>query len=102
MTPTSIEHILGIWEKLGPMERSILNTLAYRIYAGQRKYGQLDESKKDWTWEAAEEGLDQAVYLSCALVAFTEAQKRRYFQDLVGRDPEGPVLVDHEGPEGSH
>lgn len=84
MTPTSIEHILTVWEKLGPMERSILNTLAYRILKGQRDYGMLHENKKDWNWEAAEEGLDQAVYLSCALVAFTEASKRRYFGSLAG------------------
>lgn len=96
MTPTSIEHILGVWEKLGPMERSILNTLAYRILKGQRDYGQLHEKKKDWTWEAAEEGLDQAVYLSCALVALTEASKRRYFSGVVGGDLEGPAgIVDN-------
>ncbi len=82
MTPTSIEHILGVWEKLGPMERSILNTLAYRILAGQRTYGPLHEKKKDWTWEAAEESLDQAVYMACALVAFTEESKRKYVSNL--------------------
>lgn len=91
MTPTSIEHILVVWEKLGPMERAILNTLAYRILKGQRDYGQLHEKKKDWTWEAAEEGLDQAVYLSCALVAATEEAKRRYFGSLAG-----PSLVEED------
>lgn len=74
--------MLEVWEKLGPMERSILNTLAHRIYAGQRKYGMLHEAKKVWTWEAAEEGLDQAVYLASALVALTEESKRRYFATL--------------------
>lgn len=82
MTPTSIDTLLTVWEKLGPMERSVLNTLAHRLYAGQRKYGKLDENKKEWTWEAAEEGLDQAVYLASALVALTEQSKRRYFSSL--------------------
>ncbi len=84
MTPTSIEHILGVWEKLGPMERSVLNTIAYRLLAGQREHGLLDERKKVWTWETAEEAMDQCVYLAGAMVAFTEESKRRYFQGLKG------------------
>jgi hypothetical protein len=84
MTPTSIELLLQVWEKLGPMERSVLNTYAHRLYAGQRKYGMLHETKKDWTWEAAEECLDSSVYLSAALVALTEESKRRYFSSLDG------------------
>jgi hypothetical protein len=84
MTPTSIENLLTVWEKLGPMERSVLNTLAHRLHAGQRKYGPLTENKKEWTWEAAEEGLDQAVYLAASLVAATEEAKRRYFSGLDG------------------
>lgn len=71
-----------MWEKLGPLERSVLNTYAWRLYAGQRKYGQLEEDKKVWTWEAAEELLDAAVYLGAALVAATEQTKRRYFNTL--------------------
>lgn len=71
------------------MERAVLNTLAYRILKGQREYGPLHEKKKDWNWEAAEEGLDQAVYLSCALVALTEESKRRYFSGVVGGNVEG-------------
>lgn len=78
------------------MERSILNTLAYRILAGQRAYGELHEKKKEWNWEAAEEGLDQAVYLACALVAFTEDSKRRYFSELGG----GKTIVLEEPPTG--
>jgi hypothetical protein len=84
MTPTSVDSLLTVWEKLGMMERSVLNTLAWRLYSGQRKYGKLEENKKEWTWEAAEEGLDQAVYLAASLVAVTEAGKRRYFSELDG------------------
>lgn len=84
MTPTSIETLLECWEKLGKMERAVLTTLGWRLYAGQRKYGKLENNKKEWTWEAAEEGLDQAVYLAAALVAFTEDTKRRYFAELNG------------------
>lgn len=82
-----------MWEKLGPLERSVLNTYAWRLYAGQRKYGQLEEDKKVWTWEAAEELLDAAVYLGAALVAATEQTKRRYFNTL-------DASVSVQGPQG--
>lgn len=87
MTPTSIETLLEVWESLGPMERLVLNTYAWRLRAGQRKYGMLHEAKKEWTWEAAEECLDSSVYLSAALVAFTEESKRKYFAELDGIHP---------------
>lgn len=64
------------------MERSVLNTLAHRLLAGQRKYGQLEEGKKTWTWEAAEECLDSSVYLAAGLIALTESSRRRYFSSL--------------------
>lgn len=84
MDPTSIDMVLTCWEKLGPMERSVLATIAARLLAGQRKYGELEEGKKVWTWEAAEEHLDATVYLAAGLVALTEASKRRYIQSLEG------------------
>lgn len=99
MTPTSIESLLTVWEKLGMMERSVLNTLAWRLYAGQRKYGKLEENKKEWTWEAAEEGLDQSVYLAAALVTLTESGKRRYF---AGLDGVHPSVYQQEGMEPSN
>lgn len=81
------------------MERSVLNTIAWRLYAGQRKYGKLEETKKEWTWEAAEEGLDQSVYLAAALVALTEEGKRRYF---AGLDGVHPSVYQQEGVEPSN
>jgi hypothetical protein len=67
-----LERLLATWEKLGQGERNILLVFLMRLYAGQRKYGKLDTNKKDWTYEALEEALDMAVYMSCALQAKSE------------------------------
>lgn len=88
------------------MERSVLNSLAWRLRAGQRKYGKLHENKKVWTWEAAEEGLDQSIYLAAALVALTEGSKRRYFASLDDAarsvvDEDGDVIVFEQGDSGA-
>jgi hypothetical protein len=90
-----IDELLRIYEELGPLERKVLMTLVYRLYAGQRKYGKLEEGKKVWTWEAAEEAIDMAVYLSTSLVAVTEDTKRRYLADL----GESEVRADLTGNE---
>lgn len=66
------------------MERLVLATIANRLWAGQRLHGLLEEGKKEWTWEAAEEFLDSSVYLATALVSLTEASKRRYQMSLEG------------------
>ena len=62
-----LDRLLETWEKLGEGERNILLTFTMRLYAGQRKFGPLRRDKKDWKYEAIEEALDLAVYLSCAL-----------------------------------
>ena len=62
-----LDAILDIWEKLGPRERLILMTFGQRMLNGQRKYGKITVGKKDWTYEAIEEALDCAVYLTAKL-----------------------------------
>lgn len=62
-----LNNLLEAWENLGERERKILCTFAMRLWAGQRRYGQLTVGKKDWTYEAIEEALDASVYLACLL-----------------------------------
>jgi hypothetical protein len=82
-----LNQLLNVWEKLGRQERNILLTYAARIYAGQRKYGVFDSSKKrEWKWEAMEEVLDLSVYIGKALFEETEATRRRYLGTL-GLEP---------------
>jgi hypothetical protein len=64
-----LERLLDTWEKLGEGERNVLMVYVMRLYAGQRKFGKLSRTKRDWTYEALEEAVDAAVYLSCALEA---------------------------------
>lgn len=77
-----IERLLEVYEKLGPVERKVLCTLANRLYAGQRKYGPLQPGKKVWTWEAFEEAIDQNVYLTCGLLDATAESQRRYRSEV--------------------
>ncbi len=62
-----LDMILSLWEKLGERERKVLLTFANRMLAGQRRYGHLYVGKKHWGYEAIEEALDAAVYLSALL-----------------------------------
>lgn len=88
-----LDIVLDTWEKLGPVERRVLATLATRIYAGQRRYGLLEYNKKAWTWEACEEALDQSVYLACELLNATEEAKRRYRDEVNGETIGEPAPV---------
>lgn len=63
----NLETVLDLWEKLGPKEKMVLQTFGMRLYAGQRKYGQMLTDKKDWAYEAIEEALDASVYLTAML-----------------------------------
>ncbi len=62
-----LDRLLETWEKLGERERSVLLAFMLRLYAGQRRYGELSVGKKDWGFEAIEEALDASVYLTCML-----------------------------------
>lgn len=79
-----LEIILDMWEKLGVMEREVLSTLALRLYAGQRKYGKLEENKKPWTWETAEEAMDASVYLAAEMVRVTKLAMKKYESEVNG------------------
>ncbi len=63
----SVESLLDAWIRLAERERKVLCTLAWRLAAGQRKFGPLTVAKKDWTFEALEEVLDACVYMGAAL-----------------------------------
>lgn len=62
-----LENVLHVWEQLGEREKKVLATFAMRLYTGQRRHGLLTIDKKDWAYEAIEEALDAAVYLSAML-----------------------------------
>lgn len=83
-----LENILEIWETLGETEKKVLITFAFRLLAGQRKYGKLDlqTDKRAWTWEAAEEALDMSCYLAAELIHATEESRRKYFDGLKDED----------------
>lgn len=72
LRPMQIEQLLDTWEKLGVRERKVLLTIAMRLWAGQRRHGELSVGKKDWNYEALEEAMDASVYLACALNDRTE------------------------------
>ncbi len=72
MSTDHLENILTVWEKLGPREKRVLLTFAWRMATGQRKYGPMSLAKKDWTYEALEEVLDACVYMSAALCDKTD------------------------------
>jgi hypothetical protein len=63
----NLETVLELWEKLGPREKMVLQTFGMRLWAGQRKYGQLSVDKKDWAYEAIVVALDASVYLTAML-----------------------------------
>jgi len=63
----TVDQLLDVWEKLGVRERKVLLTVAMRLWAGQRRHGELVVEKKDWNYEALEEAIDASVYLACAL-----------------------------------
>lgn len=83
---TQLDRLLTYWTKLGQGERNVLLTFTARLAAGQRKYGPLARDKKNWTYEALEEALDGAVYLSAAL----EAESARAYYAMV-KDEEQSV-----------
>lgn len=58
--------ILSRWRELGPNGRLVLYALAERLALGHRQYG--DFPARPWTKEAAEEALDQTVYLTAELL----------------------------------
>ncbi len=72
MSTENLENMLTVWEKLGPREKQVLLTFAWRMAAGQRKYGPMSFAKKDWPYEALEEVLDACVYMSAALCDKTD------------------------------
>lgn len=62
-----LEQLLDVWDKLAVRERKVLLTFAMRLWAGQRRHGELSLGKKDWNYEAIEEALDASCYLACLL-----------------------------------
>lgn len=78
----STETLLELWEGLGATERKVFLTYGWRLRAGQRKYGLLEDNKKEWDMEAIEEALDASVYLGTLLVQRMDALR---FSD---REPE--------------
>ena len=65
--PKDIEHILTAWENFGPIEKELVHEFVCRLWAGQDAYGKIKINKKNWTREAIEEAIDQAVYLLALL-----------------------------------
>lgn len=63
-----VELLLEMWEKLGSREREILLTYGWRLVAGQRKYGLIENKVKEWDMEAMEEAMDAAVYLAAKMM----------------------------------
>lgn len=72
-----VETLLEVWEKLGNTERKVLLTIMWRLYAGQRKYGLLENNKKEWDMEAIEEAMDASVYLGTLLAQRMDEVKFR-------------------------
>lgn len=60
------KKLLRHWKKLGPNGKRVLLALAGRMALGADRYG--DFPARRWTQEAAEEALDQSVYLMAELV----------------------------------
>ena len=89
-----IDQFLTTWEKLGPGEQTLVLVYMSRLYAGQKKYGLIDTDKKDWTYEALEEALDAAVYMSAAL-----QQKYQKALDGLVEAKEREVIGLSENPE---
>lgn len=60
----------GIVAQLGPDEVKVLVAISRRLAMGRRVYGTLDIAgdRRDWKWEATDEALDLAVYLSAELL----------------------------------
>jgi hypothetical protein len=82
MTPTEqLDTLLNVWEKLAPMERTTALAYLHRLYAGQRRFGPLKTDKKEWTYEAKEEALDAAVYLSALLAEHSMKAMERMVEE---------------------
>lgn len=60
-----LDTLLEVWEKLQLNERKMVLAYAWRVYAGQRRYGPFTpDDKRDMRYEAIEEALDASVYLT--------------------------------------
>lgn len=71
------ETLLNMWEGLGNGERKILLSIGWRLRAGQRKYGLIEEAQKEWDLEAIEEAMDASVYLGALMAQRMDAIKFR-------------------------
>jgi len=87
----NLDRLLDLWEKLGERERTITLTFLSRLYAGQRKYGKITNSKKDWSYEAIEEALDASVYLSCLLQDKSDKALQNSMPEAVSFEPPPPL-----------
>lgn len=63
--PTQAD-LVSLWNELGPNGQKVLHAVATRLALGHRQYG--DFPARSWTKEAAEEALDQVVYLTAELL----------------------------------
>ncbi len=86
-----IESLLDCWEKLGARERKVICTVAWRLYAGQRKYGPLTLGKKNWPLETLEEQMDSLVYLAAAMSDQTDLAFERAIHDAEAEVTSGAV-----------
>ncbi len=90
-TGPGIESLLDCWEKLGGRERKVICTVAWRLYAGQRRYGPLTLGKKNWPLESLEEQLDSCVYLAAAMSDQTDLAFNRAVADAEAEVVSGAV-----------
>jgi len=92
-----IDRILTIWEQLAERERKVMLTYAYRLLAGQKKYGALIKFKKQWGYEAIQEAVDASVYLTAALQDWVD---HALDTEIVNAEKEVQNIGQEDGPNG--
>lgn len=75
MRDIKLEQLLEAWEAFGQVEKEVLHAYTMRLYAGQKSFGKLTYTKREWNYEALEEQIDYSVYMTAELVRMLNAPK---------------------------